>query len=202
MRARTRETTERPVIEYPIPAEVPRRIRWVRRLVVLAGISSFLSFITAFEAIESMIAELSRVESQTRKAVSGLPPDPKNPAVAGADALTIAKNFSLTLSGLLSLAFLYFPVRYFQLFRRIPKGHPNTYTAVRDVSIIQISAELVKVTTFAATNAETAAIKLPTAASPALFLSVAVLVLITRRKSKAFFFRPILTPVVLAEPAR
>ena len=167
----------------------------MRRLVVLAGLSSFLSFATAFAVIESMIGELSKVEADARAAAQGMPASADNPIVVGADVLTIARNFSLTLSGVLSIVFLYLPFRYFQLFRRIPKGHPNTYTSIRDVSIIQIVVEMVKVTTFGATNLETAVIDLPTAASPALFLSIGVLVLATRAKSKAFFFRPKLVAV-------
>ncbi len=185
----------RPVIEYPIPAKIPKRIKWVRRLVVLAGLSSFLSFATAFTVIESMIGELSKVEADARAAAQGMPASKDNPIVVGADVLTIARNFSLTLSGVLSIVFLYLPFRYFQLFRRIPKGHPNTYTSIRDVSIIQIVVEMIKVTTFEATNLETAVVDLPTAASPALFLSVGVLLLVTRAKSKAFFYRPRLVAV-------
>ncbi len=186
---------DRPVIEYPVPVKMPKRIRWIRRIVVIAGLSSFVSLLGAAHVINTLIGGLAELEGGLREKFTGLN-DPENSMAIGTDTLTIAKHFTLMLSLLLSFFFLYFPFRYIQLCRRIPKAHPSTYNAIRNVAIIQIVVEILKIATFTAANAETTVLKFPAAASPALLLSIAVLWMITRPASKNFFYRPVLVPVV------
>ena len=178
-----------PVLARSAQSDLPSSIRWLRIVIAASGLVSFVSSAHVMRVLGDAIEALSGVQESARaQAISAEGLD--SMAIRQADVLTLALEVSESFQFVLSLLFLYLPIRYALLWRHIPSGHPSTHARIRGLATTQLLAELVRIATFVTTNEKTIELKVPAGwTSPGLWIPILLLTLLALRSTRAFFCR-------------